>query len=73
MGIVIFGTGKACTWCVACCDYLEREGKGYTYKNVREDEGALAELRKWGFSSVPQVFIDGVHIGGYTALLEVEL
>ena len=54
MGIVIFGTGKACTWCVACCDYLEREGKGYTYKNVREDEGALAELRKWGFSSVPQ-------------------
>ena len=73
MEIVVYGTGKECTWCVQCCDYLEREGKAYTYNNVREDEEALEELRAQGFGSVPQVFIDGDHIGGYKELLEVEL
>lgn len=73
MGIVVYGTGKACTWCVQCCDYLEREGKEYTYKNVREDEEALEELQSQGFGSVPQVFIDGEHIGGYMELQKVSL
>jgi len=73
MEIVVYGTGKECAWCVRCCEYLEQSGKEYTYKNVREDDDALEELKTQGFGSVPQVFIDGEHIGGYMELRKVSL
>lgn len=66
--IEVYGTGEECIWCVRCCEFLDSMGEEYIYKNVREDEDAMTFIKGLGLRSVPQVFIDGVLIGGYTEL-----
>lgn len=68
--VVVYGTGEACVWCVRCCELLLEKEIEYTYKNLREDEEAMAFIRSLGLRSVPQVFVGGVNIGGYAELKE---
>lgn len=59
-------TTNTCPYCVRAKKLLDQKGSPYQEIDVSED----AELRKsmteraGGRTSVPQVFIDGFHVGG---------
>ena len=67
MEAIIYGTSK-CTWCYKVAKRLQDAGIDITKVDVSEPEN-LAEMNKIvgeGAKTVPQVVIDGKHIGGYT-------
>lgn len=71
--IEIFGTPQ-CSFCVSAKDYCDRAGFEYVYKDLMMDEDAFDDLNSRGsFRGVPQIFVDGKHIGGYTELLKLDL
>jgi glutaredoxin 3 len=59
----------ATTWCPYCArarTLLDRKGVAYATIDVDEEPGRRTEMvrRAGGRTSVPQIFIDGEHIGG---------
>lgn len=66
---VIIYTAPSCPFCARAKQLLEK--KGLSYKEIRiEADTALREemVAKSGRQSVPQIFINGQHIGGYDDL-----
>lgn len=66
-------TTRLCAYCVAAKRHLERRGVPYEEIDVSHDEAQ----REWlveatGRRTVPQIFIGGRPIGGYTDMLELE-
>ena len=55
-----------CPYCSMARALLERKGVGYSEINLDEAPGRRAEMieRANGGRTVPQIFIDGEHIGG---------
>lgn len=65
----------ACTYCVQAKDMLR--GKGARFEEIeleRAQPGRRMEMlqRTGGKSSVPQIFINNQHIGGYSELMELD-
>lgn len=63
-----------CPYCVAAKQFLER--KGLTYREVRIDLD-LAERdrmleRSGGRRTVPQIFVNGAHVGGFDDLVAAD-
>lgn len=59
--------GKSgCSYCEKAKTLCELYGLEYEYIDATFDEAALDFLIENGFRTVPQVYIDGEHIGGYT-------
>ena len=46
-------------------EFLSREQRPFTVKNVEDDEGAYEELTSMGFRVVPVTFINGRGIKGF--------
>lgn len=67
-------TSAICGYCVAAKNLLKQ--KGYEYEEVRVDldparrEEMVARARR---TSVPQIFIDGEHVGGFDDLRALSL
>jgi glutaredoxin 3 len=67
-------TSAICGYCVAAKNLLKQ--KGYDYEEVRVDldparrEEMVARARR---TSVPQIFIDGEHVGGFDDLRALSL
>ncbi len=64
---------KHCGYCVLAKRFLDH--KGLTYKEV--DVTGDQERRAWlaevtGMRTVPQIFIDGKPVGGYTDLVKLD-
>ena len=55
-----------CPYCIAAKRLLQKKGAAYEDTDVSGDAEARAAMmqRAGGRSSVPQIFIDGVHVGG---------
>ena len=68
MDIEIF-TGPNCGYCTAAKALLAERKRAYVEKDITEP-GVMAEFRQRlpRQKSIPQVFIDGEHIGGYDDL-----
>ena len=68
MEVEIF-TGPNCAYCVAAKKLLEERGQAYVEKDITA-EGIMAEFRTRlpRQKSLPQIFIDGEHIGGHEDL-----
>lgn len=66
-------TRSTCPYCIRAKRLLDMRGVSYDEKAV-EDREARAEMiaRSGGRSTVPQIFIDGRHIGGCDDLFELE-
>lgn len=64
---LIYGKSD-CSFCVKAKQMVERFEKEYEYKDVEEDGQALGFIVKSGFKSLPQIYYNGVHIGGYNEL-----
>lgn len=71
--IVIY-SADICPYCMKAKALLEKKGVKYTeIKIALDDDDAREELitKTNGERTVPQIFVDGVHIaGGYTGLVE---
>lgn len=62
-------TGPNCSYCRSAKDLLVQEGLHFVERDISEPE-VLQEFRERlpRQKSIPQVFIDGEHIGGYEDL-----
>ena len=66
-------TSPWCGYCARAKGLLEKKGAAYTEMDVIEDEGKRAEMRaRSKRTTVPQIFINGQHIGGSDELAALE-
>jgi len=63
-----------CPYCARAKSLLEKKGVAYTNIDVMEDTARRDEMieRAGGRHTVPQIFIDGEHIGGSDELYALE-
>jgi len=66
MALVEMYTTPICPYCVRAKSLLKRKGVTWTEIDVARDEAVRDAMieRAGGKRSVPQIFIDGVHVGG---------
>ncbi len=69
MKIEIFSTPQ-CSYCDAAKKLLDDKGLAYTTLDVMSEPAILADFKRRlpRVKAVPQIFIDGEHIGGYEDL-----
>jgi glutaredoxin 3 len=67
--IEIFSTPQ-CSYCEAAKKLLDEKGLDYTNLDVMADQVTLEDFKRRlpRVKAVPQIFIDGEHIGGYEDL-----
>ena len=67
--IIIYSTGQ-CPYCVMAKNFLKSKGKAWTEIRIDTDpaerEKMVAMTRR---TSVPQIFIGDVHVGGYDDMM----
>ena len=68
---IIMYTTAICPYCVAAKNFLKCEGQAWTEVRVDTDPGAARSkmLARATRTSVPQIFIDDTHVGGYDDLV----
>ena len=67
-------TGPRCNYCDAAKRLLTRNNATYNEIDISKVEGALDEMIKKanGKRTIPQIFFDDHHVGGYVELRELE-
>jgi glutaredoxin 3 len=66
-------TTPFCGYCARAKALLDRKGAEYDERDVMMDDKARAEMRaRANRTSVPQIFINGAHIGGSDELAALE-
>lgn len=70
MNIIIY-TKNGCGYCDLAKKWLKENGFTYKEKRINDDEERQALYESWGknVQTVPQIFINGKRIGGYTDLI----
>jgi glutaredoxin 3 len=63
-----------CPYCTRARALLERKGAAYAEFDILEEPGRRSEMirRAGGRTSVPQIFINGEHIGGSDELAALD-
>ncbi len=70
--VIIYSTA-VCPYCVAAKNFLKSRGLGYQEVRVDTDPAARALLmERTRRTSVPQIFINGSHVGGYEELVALD-
>lgn len=73
MAEVIIYTTPVCPYCVRAKHLLQRKGVDYQEIDVGHDHAArLALMERTKRRTVPQIFINGEHIGGCDELYALE-
>lgn len=67
---VLIYTLKSCRYCTLAKDLLRQKGVQFKEIDVASPEIAREVRALTGRTSVPQIFINGQHIGGYSELRE---
>ena len=67
-------TGPVCNYCDAAKRLLKRNNALFTEINIAEVDGSLDEMLKKsnGKRTIPQIFFDDQHIGGYEEIRALE-
>ena len=67
-------SGPACNFCDAAKRLLARNNVQYKEINIATEDGAIDEMIKKanGKRTIPQIFFDDHHVGGYTELRALE-
>ncbi len=67
-------TSLLCGYCYRAKQLLEKKGVTFTEYDLMAQPGRRREMleRAQGRTSVPQIFIDGQHVGGSDDLFELE-
>lgn len=63
---VIVYAGPNCPYCTKAKALLRRKNVTFEEYNVKEDAEKLSEMlaRTGGRKTIPQIFINGIHVGG---------
>lgn len=70
--VVMYGT-RFCPYCVGARDFFDRRGIAYDDIRVDEQPARRNEMRaRGGGRTVPQIWINATHVGGFTDLLAIE-
>ncbi len=70
--ITIYSSGF-CAYCVATKNFLKSRGHGWTELRIDTDPANRAALAaRTDRTSVPQIFIGDVHVGGYEDLVALD-
>ena len=74
MKSVTIYTGPLCNYCDAAKKLLTRNSVEYKEINIATVNGAMDEMIKKanGKRTIPQIFFDGQHIGGYDDVRALE-
>ena len=74
MKSVTIYTGPLCNFCDAAKRLLARNNAEYKEINIATTDGAMDEMIKKanGWRTVPQIFFDEQHIGGYDDIRALE-
>lgn len=73
MSKVLIYTTPICPYCVRAKSLLKKKGADIHEVDVFMDHGARMEMEaKAGRRTVPQIFIDGTHVGGCDDLYALE-
>ena len=74
MKIITMYTGPLCNFCDAAKRLLERNNLEFTDIDVSTKDGLRDEMTKKanGRRTIPQIFFNDEHIGGYQELRELE-
>lgn len=69
MSATVYGKSVGCVWCDRAKVLLETNGISFEFKDVAAP-GILTELKKElpMVRTVPQIWVDGIYIGGYDDL-----
>lgn len=63
---VVLYTTLVCPYCVRAKSLLQRKGIGYQELRIEGDRELMREMiSRSGRRTVPQIFIDDLHVGGY--------
>ena len=67
-------TGPMCNFCDSAKRLLARNNATFTEIDIASKEGLMEEMIKKanGKRTVPQIFVDEYHVGGYQELRELE-
>ena len=71
---IIMYTGPICSFCDAAKWLLTRNNATFEEINIASKEGLMEEMikRANGKRTVPQIFVDDYHVGGYQELRALE-
>ena len=71
--VEMYGTVR-CPYCLFARRFLDEKGVGYT-EFLIDNESHLRDemISRSNRTSVPQIFIDGVHVGGFDDMAELDL
>ncbi len=71
---IIVYTGPFCNFCDAAKRLLKRNGLSFSEIDISTGEKIKEEMIKKsnGQRTIPQIFFDNYHVGGYTELRELE-
>ena len=71
---IIVYTGPFCNFCDAAKRLLKRNGLSFSEIDISTGEKIKEEMIKKsnGHRTIPQIFFDDYHVGGYTELRELE-
>jgi glutaredoxin 3 len=74
MSRIVLYTKPSCGFCHAAKRLFDRKGQNFVEIDVSADPGLREEMisRASGRLTVPQIFIDGIHVGGYQELAELD-
>ena len=66
--------GPMCSFCDAAKRLLNRNNIPYKEINIAIEEGKMHEMlsKSNGKKTIPQIFIEDYHVGGYVELRELE-
>lgn len=72
--VEIYTTGS-CPFCIRARNLLSKKGVEYMEYRVDERPDLRPEMeeRAGGRTSVPQIFIDDTHVGGFDDLAEIDI
>lgn len=67
-------TTAICPYCVSAKAFLQRKGLAFEEKRIDQDPALRDEMlaRAEGLRSVPQIFINDHHVGGYDDLVAAD-
>jgi glutaredoxin 3 len=71
--VVMYSTA-ICPYCVRAKHLLDNKGVRYEEIRIEHDQEVLQEMmRRSNRHTVPQIFIDDYHVGGYDDLASLEM
>ena len=71
--VTIYST-RICPYCVRAKNFFDKKNINYTEIMIDQDPSLITEMvEKSGRQSVPQIFIDDYHVGGFDDLVEHDM